>query len=152
MPTVIAVFASDLSVPNCRLDWFPWHPIPGNPLRFCVIPLHLIDYELICLNAHWMFFVIVGLSILMLDKIKSSGVGISSLNAFGFEKLMHIYEVRPRADRKGVDLISDALPFGGLWYGEPNAISNAVGYAKFYSRSHPTVIRVFDEAGNNYRD
>jgi len=25
----------------------------------------------------------------------------------------------------GVDLISDALPFGRLWYGEPNAIQNA---------------------------
>ena len=32
----------------------------------------------------------------------------------------HIYEVRPRKDRRGVDLISDALPFGRLWYGEPN--------------------------------
>ena len=59
----------------------------------------------------------------------------------------HVYAVRPRKDHRGFDLISDALPFGGLWYGEPNAISNAVGYAKFYSRSHPVVIRVFDEAG-----
>ena len=42
---------------------------------------------------------------------------------------MHIYEVRPRKDQRGVDLISDALPFGRLWYGEPNAISNAIGYA-----------------------
>ena len=49
---------------------------------------------------------------------------------------------------RGVDLISDALPFGRLWYGEPNAISNAVGYAKFYSRAHDAVIRVYDEAGN----
>ncbi len=32
----------------------------------------------------------------------------------------HVYEVRPRKDHRGVDLISDALPFGGLWYGEPN--------------------------------
>jgi hypothetical protein len=24
----------------------------------------------------------------------------------------HVYEVRPRKDRRGVDLISDALPFG----------------------------------------
>jgi hypothetical protein len=32
--------------------------------------------------------------------------------------------------------------------GEPNAISNAIGYAKFYSRSHDAVIRVFDDAGN----
>jgi hypothetical protein len=41
-----------------------------------------------------------------------------------------------------------ALPFGGLWYGEPDATSNAVGYAKFYSRSHDAVIRVYDEVGN----
>ena len=26
------------------------------------------------------------------------------------------YEVRPRKDKRGVDLISDALPFGRLWY------------------------------------
>jgi hypothetical protein len=50
--------------------------------------------------------------------------------------------------RRGVDLISDALPFGGLWYGEPNAISNAIGYAKFYSRSHDVVFRVYDAADN----
>jgi hypothetical protein len=61
---------------------------------------------------------------------------------------MHIYEVRPRKDKRGVDLISDALPFGRLWYGEPNAASNAVDYAKFYSRSHHTVIRVYDKLGN----
>jgi hypothetical protein len=40
------------------------------------------------------------------------------------------------------------MPFGRLWYAEPNAISNAVGYAKFYSRSRHAVIRVFDGAGN----
>jgi hypothetical protein len=33
---------------------------------------------------------------------------------------MHVYEVRPRKDKRGVDLISDALPFGRLWYGETN--------------------------------
>jgi len=32
--------------------------------------------------------------------------------------------------------------------GEPNAISNAINYAKFFSRSHAAVIRVFDEEGN----
>ena len=31
---------------------------------------------------------------------------------------------------------------------ELNAISNAIDYAKFRSRSHDAVIRVFDEAGN----
>jgi hypothetical protein len=58
------------------------------------------------------------------------------------------YEVRPRPDKRGIDLISDALPFGRLWYDEPNAISSAVGYAKFYSRSPAAVIRVYDQAGN----
>jgi hypothetical protein len=33
----------------------------------------------------------------------------------------HAYEVRPRKDHRGIDLISDALPFGRLWYGEPEA-------------------------------
>jgi hypothetical protein len=32
-----------------------------------------------------------------------------------------------------IDLISDALPFGWpLWYDAPNAISNAIDYAKFF--------------------
>jgi hypothetical protein len=61
---------------------------------------------------------------------------------------MHVYEIRPRKDRRGVDLISDVLPFGRLLYGEPNAIENAIGYAQFYSRSHNVVIRAYDEAGN----
>jgi hypothetical protein len=59
---------------------------------------------------------------------------------------MHAYEVRPRSDKRGVDLISDAMPFGRLWYSEPNASSNAIGYAKFTSRSHDAVIRVYDAA------
>jgi hypothetical protein len=40
------------------------------------------------------------------------------------------------------------LAFGHLWYGERDAISNAIGYAKFFSRSHNAVIRVFDDSGN----
>ena len=60
----------------------------------------------------------------------------------------HVYEIRPRADHRGFDLISDVLAFGRLWYVEPNAISNAIGYAKFFSRSHDAVIRVYDDAGN----
>ena len=39
-------------------------------------------------------------------------------------------------------------PFGALWDGDPNAVSNAIDYAKFYSRSRHAVIRVYDEAGN----
>jgi hypothetical protein len=62
--------------------------------------------------------------------------------------IVHVYEVQPRSDKCGVDLVSDALPFGKLRYSEPNAASNAIGYAKFFSRSHNAVIRVYDEAGN----
>jgi hypothetical protein len=57
----------------------------------------------------------------------------------------HAYEIRPRKDRRGVDLISDALPFGGLWY---TASDDAIEYAKFRSRSRHAAIRVYDEAGN----
>jgi hypothetical protein len=51
----------------------------------------------------------------------------------------HTYEVRPREDHRGVNLISDMLPFGRLLYLE---VREAVDYAKFYSRSHDAVIRV----------
>jgi hypothetical protein len=30
----------------------------------------------------------------------------------------HTYEVHPRKDHRGVDLISEVLPFGGLWLQE----------------------------------
>jgi hypothetical protein len=61
---------------------------------------------------------------------------------------MHAYEVRPRKDHRGVDLISDVLPFGRLWYGEPNAVGKAIGYAMYRSHSCDAVIRVYDAAGN----
>jgi len=58
---------------------------------------------------------------------------------------------RPRKDHRGVDLISDALPFGRLWYVEPNAVSNAIGYAMHSSRSYDGLIRVYDDARNRNR-
>ena len=58
---------------------------------------------------------------------------------------MYIYEVRPRNDKRVVDLISDVLPFGRLWYDTPD---NAIGYAMHSSRSHHAVIPVYDDAGN----
>jgi hypothetical protein len=61
---------------------------------------------------------------------------------------VHLYEVRPRKDRRGFDLMSDVLPFGRLWYGGPNAVANAIGYAEHRSRSYHAVIRVYDETGN----
>jgi hypothetical protein len=35
-----------------------------------------------------------------------------------------------------------------VWCGEPNAITNAIGYAMHRSRSHDAVFRVYDLAGN----
>jgi hypothetical protein len=61
------------------------------------------------------------------------------------DQKMHTYEVHPREDHYGVDLISDVLPFGRLLYQE---ILEAVTYAKFYSRSCDALIRVYDGAGN----
>jgi hypothetical protein len=58
---------------------------------------------------------------------------------------MHAYEVRPRKDKGRIDLISDALPFGRLWYTQ---VPHAIGYAELYSRSHDAVIGVYDSAGN----
>jgi len=60
-------------------------------------------------------------------------------------RTVHEYEVRHRKDKRGVDLISGALPFGRLWYEDASA---AVDYAKHSSRSHDAVIRVYDDAGN----
>ena len=53
--------------------------------------------------------------------------------------------VCPRKDKRGIDLISDVLPFGRLWYDTPD---HAIGYAPDSSRSHDAVIRVYDAAGN----
>ena len=61
---------------------------------------------------------------------------------------MHVYQIRPRSDKRGFDLISDALPFGRLRYDGPQAVSNAIGVAKFRSRSNDAVIRVYNGAGN----
>jgi len=46
----------------------------------------------------------------------------------------HVYEVRPRKDHRGIDMISDTLPFGRLWYDTPD---HTIGYAMHRSRSHP---------------
>jgi hypothetical protein len=81
------------------------------------------------------------------DKVQLQGYKFITLQRFPAAK-MHVYEVRPRKDRRGVNLVSDALPFGRLWYGETNAAAHAIGYAKHRSRSHDVVNRVYDAAGN----
>ena len=60
-----------------------------------------------------------------------------------------VYEIRPRQDRNGFDLISDRLRRGPIWYAGPDAVRNAVAFAKYCSRSRSrwAIIRVFNEAG-----
>jgi hypothetical protein len=59
------------------------------------------------------------------------------------------YEVRPRRDRDGFDLISKLFRYGPIWYAGPDAIRNAIAYAKFrsHSRSQRAIIRVLDDSG-----
>jgi hypothetical protein len=59
----------------------------------------------------------------------------------------HVYEIRPRKDGRGLNLIGDRLPLGLLWFEGPDAFVDAVHYAKFYSPSHAIIIRLFDESG-----
>jgi hypothetical protein len=61
---------------------------------------------------------------------------------------IHIYEIRPRADKHGFDLSSDALRYSPLWYRGSNAIMDAVRFARSCSRARRVVIRVYDPAGN----
>ena len=60
-----------------------------------------------------------------------------------------VYEVRPRKSGDGVELISDQFRYGPIWYAGPDAIRNAVAYAKYrsLSRSHRAIIRVLNDSG-----
>ena len=60
-----------------------------------------------------------------------------------------VYEIRPRKERDGFDLISDRLRRGPIWYAGPDAVRNAVAFAKYcsHSRSRWAIIRVFNESG-----
>ena len=44
---------------------------------------------------------------------------ISFAQAAKVSEIKHVYEVRPRKDHLGIEVISDALQFGRLWQGEP---------------------------------
>jgi hypothetical protein len=35
-----------------------------------------------------------------------------------------------------------------MWYRGPKAITDAIDHAKFFSRSHDAVVRIYDAAGN----
>jgi hypothetical protein len=60
-----------------------------------------------------------------------------------------LYEVRPREDREGIDLISELFRYGPIWYAGPDAVRNAIAYAKYrsHSRSQRAIIRVLDDSG-----
>jgi hypothetical protein len=60
-----------------------------------------------------------------------------------------VYEVRPRKDEDGFDLISELFRYGPIWYAGPDAIRKAIAYAKYrsYFRSQRAIIRVLDHCG-----
>ena len=74
----------------------------------------------------------------MYPKQRSRGLGSHDL-----------YEVRPRKDRDGFDLISELFRYGPIWYAGPDAVRNAIAYAKYcaHFRSQRAIIRVLDDSG-----
>jgi hypothetical protein len=70
-------------------------------------------------------------------------------NSLGLTTGRDVYEIRPRNDREGFDLISHLFRYGPIWYAGPDAVRNAIAYAKYrsHSRSQRAVIRVLDESG-----
>jgi hypothetical protein len=60
-----------------------------------------------------------------------------------------VYDIRPRQDREGFDLINDRFRYGPIWYAGPDAVRNAIAYAKYrsHSRSQRAIIRVLDDSG-----
>ena len=70
-------------------------------------------------------------------------------NSFGGTTGCDVYEVRPRKSGDGVDLISDQFRYGPIWYAGPDAVRNAVAYAKHrsLSRSRRAKICELDDFG-----
>ena len=70
-------------------------------------------------------------------------------NSLGATAGCDLYEVRPRKSGDGFDLISELFRYGPIWFAGPDAVHNAVAYAKYrsLSRSHQAKIRVLDDFG-----
>jgi hypothetical protein len=68
---------------------------------------------------------------------------------FGLAAGHDLFEVRPRKDRDGFDLVSELFRYGPIWYAGPDAVRNAIAYAKYRShfRSQRAIIRVLDDCG-----
>jgi len=71
--------------------------IPENHGVHCHVPIIFPDHY----GAEW--------GQLILQTIFLAVLAVST-----HAEMKHVYEVRPRTDRRGVDLISDVLPFGQL--------------------------------------
>jgi hypothetical protein len=89
----------------------------------------------------------------LLKAIRQAFGGANNRMEMSATPAQDVYEIRPREDRDGFDLISDRLRYGPIWYAGPDAVRCAVAYAKYCSRacSRPAVIRVFNE-GQRDRD
>ena len=70
-------------------------------------------------------------------------------SSLGLTASRDLYEVRPRKDREGIDLISELFRYGPIWYSGPDAVRNAIAYAKYRShfREQRAIIRVLDDSG-----
>ena len=86
----------------------------------------------------------------LLEAIRQAFGGANNRMEMSATPAQDVYEIRPREDRDGFDLISDRLQYGPIWYAGPDAVRRAVAYAKYRSRSrsHRAIIRVFNEEGN----
>jgi len=86
----------------------------------------------------------------LIEAIRQAFMGANNRMEMSASPAQDVYEIRPREDRDGFDLISDRLRYGPIWYAGPDAVRCAVAYAKYCSRSrsHRAIIRVFNEEGN----
>ena len=85
----------------------------------------------------------------LLEAIRQAFGGANNRMEMSATPAQDVYEIRPREDRDGFDLISDRLQYGPIWYAGPDAIRCAVAYAKYCSRScsHRAIIRVMASPG-----
>jgi len=58
---------------------------------------------------------------------------------------VHVYKVRPRNNKRGLDLISDALPFGRLWYAWANATATQCKIGNHKSK----IVKIVAELGSS---
>ena len=74
------------------------------------------------------------------------GVGLPQFLTVGSVREQYFKRLNLVSTRRPSDFRCVAIRSAG--YGEPDAVSNAVDCAKFRSRSHDAVIRIYDEVGN----